>query len=200
MPIKEKSSFRRRDYEYESPDGDKYSITYIESGDREYVEICRQNEDGSETGEPVRYDYKMFRDITSLLEQSKAPCSHGPSGTRSNKSGLAPPQVTDHRNGSPANAIEQSVNQTMQRYDDNARPVEALQGERKAWQQHARGVDEDIATQPANDTPEEISLKGQDPESLAPWQKEAVGRMSNPRHNNSDKKVRPKRVSARDLI
>ena len=90
MPIKQKS--KKFEFEYESPDGDLFIITFIENEDRKYVEIKSDTHDTSQT-----YDFQMLRDIVHEMEVA--------SDTRSiSANNLPQPQITDRHeeNGIPS--------------------------------------------------------------------------------------------------
>ena len=197
MSIKEKSVFKKHEYEYESPDGDKYTIVYIEHQAREYVEIARQNEDGSMSDKSV-WDVNMLKDVADTLMTIKhgnsPPIQFAP-GVR----GLTVPNIVDHRSGR-ADMIERSVNDSMQRLDNSVSPVESFdpEQERQSWQRNAAGVDPNVATEEADDTPESLAMRGKSEEELAAWQKDAIQRTAREATKDSSKAIR--RIDAGDLM
>jgi len=122
MPIKQKS--KRFEFEYESPDGDLFVITFIENEDRQYVEIKSDTHDTSQT-----YDFQMLRDIVHEMEVA--------SDTRTiSAHNLPQPQITDHRTGS----IDEQVSESLRNSDSGDRPIESFspgessaKGELKEW-------------------------------------------------------------------
>lgn len=188
MSIKQKSTFAKREFEYESPDGDKYNITYVEHEDREYVEIASLKDDGSiDVESKVVWDVKMLEELINTVITIKNkinPNQHVPS------TGLSFPKIIDHRTGS----IEKAVQNTMQRYDDSVKPVESfdVQKERDSWQENATGISRE-SEPTVGQTPEEISLNKSE---LKDWQKDVINRKS------SSKTSRPsiRKVNAGDLI
>lgn len=197
MPIKETSITRK--FEYESPDGDSYRITYLENetDKRKYIEIVRLKPDGSPESEPVRWDYDMLVDLADTLRHhSRKPVVNFPV-----QQDMSFPKVTDYRGGSavPLTAteqIEQAVNQTMNRYDNSAAPIESWNKEAIAYHENATGVGVD-EQQEVPETPEDISL--QSGEDGPRWKREAAARMTNPaRASDPGKRIKP--VSAQDMI
>lgn len=189
MALKELSVQRK--FKYESPDGDVYTITYAENESRKYVEILRDGET-----EPRIYDYDMLVDITDKLRRA----------TRTGNSivmtapALVPPQITDHRSGNPirvAAGIQQSVDRSMDRYDDSLVPAESLAA--VAYHQNATGVR--VGTPPVDDTPPDLSLH-KDESELTEWQRDAKGRISTPfKGQNPEAKIRARhRVDPSELI
>lgn len=196
MPIKEKSVFKKHEYEYESPDGDKYSVTYVEHLEREYVEIARMNADGSVTDKVV-WDVNMFKDIADTLLKIKYGNSQlqYPPGVR----GLTVPSITDHRPGR-ADIIEKSVNESMRKFDNSVAPVESFdpEQERQAWQKNAAGIDPSVATEEADETPEDIAIQGKSEAELSTWQKDALVRQTRGVTKDPSKMIR--RIDAGDLM
>lgn len=119
MPIKQKSSFNKREYEYTSPDGDRWIIFYIENEGRKYVQIGR---DGQDPQTFETWDAAMLLDIADQIKESTLKAHKIQSGGRPS---LRKPQITDHR-GSPSEVIDSSVQETMRNYDDNEAPVQSF--------------------------------------------------------------------------
>lgn len=192
MPIKEKSTFKKHEYEYESPDGDTYSIVYIESQDREYVEISPVKSDGT-LGEKVVWDFDMFKDISDSLMKIKygnAPPLSFPPGVR----GLTVPTIVDHRLAR-ADEIQQSVDDSMKKYDDSVSPIESFDTDQTV----ATGIDNSVATEEAEDTPEDLAMQGKPETELKSWQKDALRRTTQESHKDPAKIVR-RRIEAGDLM
>ena len=137
MPIKQKS--KKFEFEYQSPDGDTFVITFIENEDRKYIEIKNDKTEASQA-----YDFEMLRDIVYEMENSTS------ANTRElSVSNLPVPNVTDHRVN-----IDQQVSDSMQNIDPEAKPpVESFspqgetsaKGELEAWdkkkEKEPEGVD-----------------------------------------------------------
>ncbi len=110
MALKRMAEFKRDDYSYESPDGDHWEITLIQTADRKYVEI-KKDEDG---GEQVQWDVEMLLDIADAVRSAiQKPVKRKPHQLRS-------PNVIDHRkndNPSPSDTIQASVEKSMENID-----------------------------------------------------------------------------------
>lgn len=218
MPIKETGTIRK--FEYESPDGDCFRITYLENQDRKYIEIQRLKEDGSPDGDSAKWDYDMLMDISDTLRSVsrksvtiQSPASGGLGGV--GVGGLSFPQITDHRGNVPASVqastgIQKAVNQAMDNFDNNAQPVESFDPDagpsREEWHQNATGINLGAAAPDdtpesilAGDTPEDIAIGGKSPDEMPRWQREAASRMANP-IRQADPARRIKKVAAQDLI
>jgi len=138
MPIKEKSVFKKHEYEYESPDGDKYSITYVECSGKEYVEIGRSKEDGT-VEDKVVWDVAMFKDISDTIMKIKYGNSLSLPSRPSR--GLSVPNIIDHRADGDVESIERSVSRSMSRIDESIPPVESFDYDNVSWQKNATGID-----------------------------------------------------------
>lgn len=201
MSLKETSVTRK--FDYESPDGDSYRITYLENDNkidktksRKYVEIVRLKEDASPDSDPVRWDYDMLIDLANTLSG----LNRKPLPQANTSAGF--PKIVDYRSGVPttinptrqSEQIEQIVHQTMNRYDDSAVPIESFNPDAVQYVENATGVsaNEDVS---APVTPEDLSL--QDP-NAPKWKKEAIARMTEQKMPDPLKKIRS--VSIQDLI
>lgn len=119
MALKRMSEYKRDDYTYDSPDGDTYEITIVQTVDRKYVEIKR---DGNE--EIVSWDVEMLLDIAdavrSAVQKPMTSKSHG----------LQKPKVSDHRlkELTPSESIQVSVDQSLEKMKqtDEALPVQSF--------------------------------------------------------------------------
>ena len=206
MSIKEKAVFKKYEFEYESPDGDKWDITIADSGDRRYIQYHRSFVNGEPVDEiPTTIDAEMlldvadaYRNITSRLGQSTT--------FRADRRNLQTPDIVDHR--VPAcEVIQSKVDETMKKYDDNVKPVESFSPAANTpaivrdYTQFRSGVTPEEAAEPAPETPEEWSMK----QDLSGWKQDVVerkgmrrpvaqGRVGGPR--------RPafKKVEAKDII
>lgn len=125
MALKRMAEFKRDDYSYESPDGDKYEITIVQTADRKYVEIKKE-----ETEEEVRWDVEMLLDIADAVRATtQKPVKRKPHQLRS-------PNIVDHRdkendNPSPSDAIQASVEESMENIDPSTTvaPVQSFSPE-----------------------------------------------------------------------
>jgi len=121
MPLKRMSEYKRDDYTYESPDGDQYEITIVQTIDRKYVEIKRNGEDGTEQ---VNWDVEMLLDIADAVRHAVQ--KPGVVKTHS----LQAPKVIDHREDAkkPADAIQESVDESLEHISrtDDMVPVQSF--------------------------------------------------------------------------
>lgn len=125
MALKRMAEFKRDDYSYESPDGDKYEITIVQTTDRKYVEIKKE-----ETEEKVQWDVEMLLDIADAVRTTmQKPVKSKPHQLRS-------PNIIDHRdkensNPSPSETIQASVEESMENIDPSTTvaPVQSFSPE-----------------------------------------------------------------------
>lgn len=194
MPIKEKSVFTKREFEYESPDGDKYSLVYVEHEKREYVEISRIKEDGTlDAEQKTVWDVAMLREISDTIAGIK-----NKSTSNAQTHGLMMPNIIDHRGGR-AELIERSVNASMRRFDNSVQPVESFDSnvEKASWEKVITGVDRDNEGS-VSETPDELSIDGKDQSELTEWQRDALSRKLSRPQPSPEAKI--KRVDAGDFI
>ncbi len=120
MALKRMAEFKRDDYSYESPDGDKWEITLIQTADRKYVEIKKDEED------QVQWDIEMLLDIADAVRAAiHKPVKRKPHQLRS-------PNIIDHRdqgndNPTPSDTIQASVDESMESADDPSTAVAPVQ-------------------------------------------------------------------------
>ena len=123
MALKRMAEFRRDDYSYKSPDGDKWEITLIQTADRKYVEIKKE-----ETEEKVQWDIEMLLDIADAVRAAiHKPVKRKPHQLRS-------PNIIDHRendNPTPSETIQASVEESMEGIDPSTTvaPVQSFSPE-----------------------------------------------------------------------
>lgn len=124
MTLKRMAEFKRDDYSYESPDGDKWEITLIQTADRKYVEIKKE-----ETEEKVQWDIEMLLDIADAVRAAiQKPAKRKPHQLQS-------PNIIDHRDKegspSPSDKIQASVEESMQNIDPSTTvaPVQSFSPE-----------------------------------------------------------------------
>jgi len=112
-----KETLKKQHFEYNSPDGDKYHITYVQVEQRKFVQIGKsENDDSAQI-----FDVEMLYDLVDQIrEQTSYKTSILPS-----KSKLQKPLITDHRLISPEE-IQKEVNEVLTNTDDNIRPVQTL--------------------------------------------------------------------------
>ena len=106
MTLKRMSEFKRDDYSYESPDGDKYEITIVQTSDRKYVEIKKDDDH-------VQWDVEMLLDIADAVRT----VIHEPAKRKHHQ--LRSPNIVDHRgqtekSSTPSDMIQASVEESME--------------------------------------------------------------------------------------
>lgn len=120
MPITIKSTFKKQEFLYESPDGDRWSISYVESEDRKYIEIGKDGDQNTTV-----WDVPMLLDIADQIRMMSPKA-------RNISPRLPSPTVKDHRNdniGGPPSVseqIEDSASKTMENFDDSVVAIESL--------------------------------------------------------------------------
>lgn len=121
MTLKRMSEFKRDDYLYNSPDGDQYEITIVQTSDRKYVEI-KKDED------QVHWDVEMLLDIADAVRAA----IHKPAKRKHHQ--LRSPNIVDHRiseeNQSPSDAIQATVEQSMKNIDSSVAPIQSFSPKR----------------------------------------------------------------------
>lgn len=175
MPIREKSTYRKYEFEYVSPDGDKSDITIVEHGDRRYIQF-------ESNGDTVIMDGPMLLDMADTYREIMHSKMRQASKPNRGKPQLKAPKVVDHRSAR-AKEIEDSVDESMKNYDDEMPPIQTLSPD----QQHSRkvgnvdyakmqsGVDHDVL-EDVDETPEDWSVSSKDQSELSGWKKDAVER------------------------
>lgn len=186
MPIKEKSTFKKQEFEYVSPDGDKWTLVCVEHENRRYLQISKEGEDVESS---VKWDLDMLFDISDQLR--------GVSGrqTTTTTRSFVKPEVTDMR--SNAERIQLSVDNSMTKLGKEE-PFESFNTDPDSLAQMRSGVD--MHSQPAvSETPKEWSLKNRDAE----WKQDVAVRLDKPKPNYKKRGSDGtgfKRVGADDLI
>lgn len=120
MALKRMSEFKRDDYSYESPDGDQYEITIVQTGDRKYVEITKD-------GDQIQWDVEMLLDIADAVRTA----IHKPAKRKPHHQ-LRSPNIVDHRAGenpTPSDTIQASVEESMENIDATVAPVQSFSPE-----------------------------------------------------------------------
>ena len=164
MPIKETCTFIRKDYNYDSPDGEEYLITYMETTDRKYVEIRRKD-----TEEKVTFDLAMLCDIVDCLRPTP----------KTSKTGLRKPNITDRRGGSEH--IQSAVDESMSKLDDSASASESLV---KASHNVRTGLAMSSLHEDVPRTPDEWSVVEND----APWKEDVKKRQEDKKTGSAKEK------------
>lgn len=122
MPLKRMSEFKRDDYVYESPDGDKYEITIVQTADRKYVEI-KKYDDGDD--DQIQWDVEMLLDIADAVRAA----IHKPIKKKPHH--LRTPNIIDHRektdNATPSDMIQASVEESMEAMESTTTTVVPVQ-------------------------------------------------------------------------
>lgn len=152
MPIKAKSTYKKHEYEYESPDGDKWQIHYVENEGRKYIQI-RQSENEDMTTWDVAMLLDIADQIRSLTEKPKHIVHRHPKK----------PNVTDHRGLERSNQIDATVEESMQNYDDDVSPVESFTPNTE-WFGVRTGVDVTEIGSPVGRTPADFQKITQSPD------------------------------------
>lgn len=118
MTLKRMSEFKRDDYLYESPDGGEYEITIVQTSDRKYVEIKKDDDQ-------IQWDVEMLLDIADAVRA----VIHKP--TKSKPHQLRGPNITDHREKTktktPSDMIQESVEESMDSMEHSAPTVAPVQ-------------------------------------------------------------------------
>lgn len=119
MSLKRMNEYKRDDYSYESPDGESYEITIVQTSDRKYVEIKRDSSD-----ESISWDVEMLLDIADAVraatQKPVAPKAHA----------LQKPNVSDHRSKepTPSESIQATVDKSLEQMQktDDVSPVQSF--------------------------------------------------------------------------
>jgi hypothetical protein len=177
MPIREKSSYRKFEFVYESPDGDSCEITIVEHGDRRYIQFSQPNGDVVTMDGPMLLDMAdTYREI--IMSKTKPDMRLR---RKSSKPNLRAPKLVDHRTAK-AEAIESSVTESMSNYDDDVPPIQSFSPNEEVpnrtvdgvdYAKVQSGVDHDVLDE-VGETPEEWSTTERS--DLKGWQKEALER------------------------
>ena len=199
MPFKAK--FHKREFEYQSPDGDRWNIVYAELENRKYVELERIIEDKSENKTPpvkITIDREMLFDIADELRR----IGQTELGLTKDTGGLQAPKIKDYRPSAPSKTVDESVQQSMENYDDSVKPVQSLNVvEQKDWSSFRTGVDINTIGE-VGETPEEYKIKTGEID-IPSWQKDAEGRknVTKPAYNSKGPAGKGfGRVGAKDIV
>jgi len=127
MSIRKVKHFNQQTFEYKSPDNKLFWLTYIETGNRRFLDIRQDDEEKA-----IRYDLKMILDIADALRDMGISTKPAPKQT-----GLQRPTVNDYRHEdaeaviqTPAE-IQEIVDESMDiqaAEEDDAVPVQSLSG------------------------------------------------------------------------
>ncbi len=184
MPIREKSTFKKFEFEYVSPDGDTSEITIVEHGERRYVQFSQSN------GTVVVVDGEMLLDMADKYRDIMF-ARRGNTATREAPIGkprrLAGPRITDHRDNS-VSKMPAPVEQTEdQESPPPSRPVvvnDRLPDLSGLPSREFDGVNYDTfqtgddrsSLDTVDETPNEWKIKDREDEELVGWQREAAFR------------------------
>lgn len=190
MPIKVRSTFRKQEFEYESPDGEKWLINYVENEGRKYISIGREGQDEKDF---TTWDVPMLLDIadqvrgmTSRIQKTQKPMPR-----------LKSPKIQDHRNEGIVSQIESNVQESMSNYDDSVQPMESFSPQANEWFGVRTGVDPLIAAQEVGDTPEEFKRV----KNVVDWvDRSQAPRLKRPNVTRGAKGDRFSRVGAGDIV
>lgn len=112
MVLKRLAEFKRRDYTYESPDGDSWEITIVQTDDRKYVEIKRGDD-------VAQWDIDMLLDIAQAVKNAV-----NETDAESRTHALQKPNIIDQR---PSESIQASVSESLEQLDKpTVDPVESF--------------------------------------------------------------------------
>jgi len=202
MSIKEKSTFKKHELEYESPDGDIWDIVVVEHGDRKYIQFKKSADQEFTTMDgPMLLDMSdAYRKITMRSGAAFA----------ANKGAFEAPSIVDHRAIQKRGAdIQQKVEETMQNQDNSVEPIQSFSPASNTpnvvvndyTEFRTGGVTPEIAAEKSKSTPDEWSTK-KPAEDLKPWQKDAQSRgtVRPPAKKIGGSGEGFKRVGARDII
>ncbi len=203
--MKEKSVFKKYEFEYESPDGDKWDITIADSGDRKYVQYGKAGEES-----PITIDGEMLLDMSDAYRNVTSRLGSSSQFKGIDKQKLVNPNITDHRGLERSESIQASVDESMQNQDDTVEPVQSFSPAANTravvadYTQFRSGVSPEEASESAGETPEEWALSA-DTDEMAAWKKDALHRRGKPRPATSRRTggaMRPdfKKVGAKDII
>lgn len=195
MPIKVRSTFKKQEFEYESPDGEKWLISYVENEGRKYLSIGKEGQDEKEH---TTWDVPMILDIA---DQIRGMTSRVPKAQKAPPR-LKSPKIQDHRNEGlvVSNQIESDVEESMANYDDTVRPMESFSppaGGYDEWIGVRSGVDPNVAAQEVEDTPEEFKRV----KNVSDWvDRSGIPRQKRPNVARGAKGDRFGRVGAGDIV
>lgn len=187
MPIKVRSTFRKQEFEYESPDGEKWLINYVENEGRKYISIGRE---GQSEKEFTTWDVPMLLDIADQVRGMTSRASK----TSNSIPRLKSPKIHDHR----TNQIESDVKESMSNYDDTVQPMQSFSPPKNDdWFGVRTGVDPNVASQGVGDTPEEFKRTANAPDWIDRSQQP---RLKRPNVLRGAKGDRFGRVGAGDIV
>lgn len=188
MPIKEKTTFKKHEYVYESPDNDEWDFVVMEYEKKRLIQFKRVKDK-----EFTTMDGEMLLEMANAYRQVLSPSTASLT--------LAAPDIKDHRGLDKSEIIQTQVDKSMQNQDHSISPVENLSPTTDDYAGFRTGVD--ISSQKdVPDTPDEYAFDGPGKESPQ-WKKDAMGRKgkqkpSTKQHGNEGTGF--KRVGAGDLI
>jgi len=127
MALKQTAELKRQDFVYDGADDDSWKIIIMDSEDRQYIEISKITNDG--TQESHVWDIEMLLDISDAIRKFRQkPAPYAMTGTR-----LSRPNIVDHRpkqeNSTQAEIVQLSVDDSMTKIDDSIKPVVSMQNE-----------------------------------------------------------------------
>jgi hypothetical protein len=170
MPIKQKSTYKKQEYEYKSPDGEEYVITFVEYEDRKYISFLKDGEKDSTT-----LDWQMWKEVYEEVNKILNPSVIQMTGGK--PKGIKAPKIMDRRGEMPGTVIDNTVQKTMERQDDSIRPIESFSPPKAV----VDGFNYDIER--SGISPDQIGQVGETPEDFkeGEWQKDAEQRKQKPR-------------------
>lgn len=125
MPLQKDAVFNKVEYSYNSPDGDKYRLTVVDTGQSKYIEIKQIDQDSKEQDKRV-YDLNMLFEVVDEIRKAS---SNRTVTAQTRRQRLAAPRLTDYRGASPsavAQSTQAKVDASMQAYDESIKPVDSF--------------------------------------------------------------------------
>lgn len=118
MSFTKKATFLQQEYEYQSVDGEIYSVTVVETHGKMYFKWVNPS---NKTNENVVIDAEMLRGLYNILCEIT-----GENTVKTNKTQLNKPKIYDHRNNpSTGTYIDRQVEKTLEN-GNNDQPIESF--------------------------------------------------------------------------
>lgn len=188
MPIKEKSTYKKFEFEYVSPDGDTCDVVIVEHGDQKYVEFTKPN------GDKVAMDGEMLLDMADkyrdiMFARSRSPRTPMVAARTPGKK-LQAPRIVDHRTTTAM--PEPMVEETEEEPPTPRERMKASQmigDDSPVMSRVAGGVDYGVVQTGVDyhqlgqvgETPEQWSIRDKDVDEMTGWQREALSRQGAPK-------------------
>jgi hypothetical protein len=191
MSIKEKSKFVKHEFEYSSPDGDKWDFVIVEYLGNKFVQFQKIADDPQNRPDPTTIDGNMLLDMADAYRKVFSMISSSLTSNPAAVAGLRTPVIQDHRLSA---AIQSSVDETMKNQDPDVKPFQTLSNEKAEYAKFRTGLDiENRGDVP--ETPPEYEIKENEG---VQWKKDVIDRKHKKIQINPESEI--KRVGAGDLI